>query len=214
MVLVLVVEKSTETDPYQGGVISRVLLKLMFDDVRPGQPAEADLRQALEHPGTDAGFSQEGQVVLEKPIHPAESRFALSLGEVVPDIQGQDLDGKTHRLSDHRGKVVVISFSATWCGPCKPYYPVLRDLPTQFGDAVAVVSVQQDDDADAVRERIADGTYTWQVWFEGRKRGPLHAGWGLFKVPTTFVLDREGVLRSIDPKPEDLLSVVGEWVDA
>ena len=144
----------------------------------------------------------------------AESRFALSLGEVVPDIQGQDLDGRTHLLSDHRGKVVVISFSATWCGPCKPYYPVLRDVQTQFGDAVAVFSVQQDDDADAVRERIDDGTYTWQVWFEGHKRGPLHTGWGLFKVPTTFVLDREGVLRAIDPQPEELLSVVGEWVNS
>lgn len=156
----------------------------------------------------------DGQVILEKLVQQTESRFVLSLGETVPDIQGQDLDGQTHRLSDHRGKVLVISFSGTWCAPCKPYYPVLRDLQKQHGDAVAVVSIQQDEDVDAVQERIDDGTYTWQVWFEGSHRGPLHAGWGLTEVPMTFVLDRDGVLRSIDPSPEELASVVEQWVDA
>lgn len=72
---------------------------------------------------------------------------------------------------------------------------------------------QQDKDADIVRERIDDGTYTWAVWFEGNRMGPLSVGRGIDALPTVLVLDREGALRSIDPSAEELMAVVGEWVD-
>src|SRR5271155_5628159 len=65
---------------------------------------------------------------------------------VAPDFTLQSLDGKTVRLSDFRGKPVVLNFWATWCGPCKIEMPWFVDLQRQYGSqGLQIVGVALDD---------------------------------------------------------------------
>jgi len=59
---------------------------------------------------------------------PVAGRSVVKLGEPAPDFQLQDLDGRFVKLSDLRGKVVLLNFWATWCGPCRVEMPAMEEL--------------------------------------------------------------------------------------
>ena len=61
-----------------------------------------------------------------------EARLASFINKPAPDFELTSLDGKTVKLSDYRGKAVVLNFWATWCGPCKIEMPWLVDLETKY----------------------------------------------------------------------------------
>ena len=67
--------------------------------------------------------------------HRAKDELAVlrSLGKPAPEIDGVDLDGRSMKLSDYRGKVVLLSFWATWCGPCMKMVPHEREIGKTFG---------------------------------------------------------------------------------
>ena len=70
----------------------------------------------------------EGKTVGEFALGALYDIRHLQVGHVAPEISGQDIDGNTLRLSDHRGKVVVLVFSGEWCGPCRGTAMYFRDL--------------------------------------------------------------------------------------
>ncbi|MEX2272305.1 MAG: redoxin domain-containing protein [Vicinamibacterales bacterium] len=71
--------------------------------------------------------------------------LARRIGTVAPDIAGKDLDGVEFKLSDYRGKVVVLVFSGDWCGPCRSEYPYQRLLLEVYKDQpFAILSVNSD----------------------------------------------------------------------
>ena len=69
----------------------------------------------------------------------------LKVGTVAPDFQAVTPDGKTVRLSDYRGKVVILDFWATWCGPCKVEIPTLVDLQKKYANDLVVLGMSVDD---------------------------------------------------------------------
>ena len=72
----------------------------------------------------------------------------LGLGRVAPEIEGRDIDGRHFNLSDYRGRVVVLTFSGTWCGPCKAMYPHQREIVARLkARPFALLSVMTDEDA-------------------------------------------------------------------
>jgi peroxiredoxin len=133
------------------------------------------------------------------------TRRNLKVGKVVPEIEGTDEEGKSFKLSDYRGKVVVLTFSGNWCGPCRGMYPEERMLVSALKDKpFALVSVNTDKDAQTLRDSIKKGAITWRCWADGGTDGPITTRWGIISFPTTFVLDPEGVIRHRDLRGEEL----------
>ena len=116
-------------------------------------------------------------------------------GAAAPDFQLTSLDGKTVKLSDLRGKAVVLNFWATWCGPCKIEIPWLSDLQTQYqSQGVEIVGVAMDDDAEKNRDEIAKFTREMNVNYEillGNDKVADEYG-GVDALPTTFYIGRDG----------------------
>lgn len=123
----------------------------------------------------------------------------LAVGRVAPEIDGVDVDGKPLRLADHRGQVVVLTFSGIWCPSCHDLYPQKWALLERHkGRPFAVLSVDTDDDKAPLRKAIASGEITWPCWWDGSVGGPITVRCGIYYFPTLFVIDRKGVVRHKD----------------
>jgi peroxiredoxin len=143
---------------------------------------------------------------------------ALSVGKTAPDIVGRDLDGQPMRLSEYRGKVVVLVFSGDWCGICRSDYPYERLLLELYANwPFAIVGVDSSGTAETAsvvkaRERLA-----FRSWFDGdgptSTRGPIATEWNVVGWPALYVLDTQGVIRFVDVQKEDLLKAVRELVN-
>jgi thiol-disulfide isomerase/thioredoxin len=117
---------------------------------------------------------------------------ALAHGDLPPDDLGVDASGHHVHVSDHRGKVVVVSFWASWCGYCRKELPVLAGLQDAAGkDRVEVVAVNTMDDRDvylSIRRRLKD----IQLTMTRDASGSVGKAYDVHSIPHLFILDREG----------------------
>lgn len=119
----------------------------------------------------------------------------LSVGKTAPEIESQDLDGNKVKLSDLRGKVVVLDIWATWCGPCKAMIPHERELVEKLKDKpFSLVSISFDDSKDDLKKFLEKEKMPWTHWFNGAD-GPIGKAWNIKFFPTIYVLDGKGVIR-------------------
>lgn len=120
----------------------------------------------------------------------------LAVGKVAPEIEGEDIDGKPMRLSDHRGKVVVLTFWATWCGPCMGLVPHERALVERLaGRRFVLLGIDGDEDREKARSVVDQERITWRSWWNGGPSGPITERWNIDSWPTVYVLDARGVIR-------------------
>jgi thiol-disulfide isomerase/thioredoxin len=119
----------------------------------------------------------------------------LTVGCKAPDVESKDLDGKAVKLSDHKGKVVVLDIWATWCGPCVRMIPHERELVNRLKDKPFVlVSVSADAEKKTLTDFIAKEPMPWTHWHNGATGGILK-DWNVRALPAIYVLDHKGVIR-------------------
>jgi peroxiredoxin len=139
----------------------------------------------------------------------------LNVGKIAPEIEGSDHEGKPFKLSETRGKVVVLTFSGNWCGPCVGMYPQERELLVKHKDKpFAIVSVNTDKEVETLKKAIAAGEITWHCWWDEGTEGPITTRWGIDSFPSIFVLDRRGVIRFKDLRGDELDRAVAGLLDA
>ena len=112
-------------------------------------------------------------------------------GQQAPDFELHSIDGRTIRLSDYRGKAVVLNFWATYCGPCKIEMPWFEELQKQYAtQGLVVIGVAQDDSQDDVQKFIQEMGVHYTIVM-GRE-AVADAYGGVQFLPGTFYIDRNG----------------------
>jgi cytochrome c biogenesis protein CcmG/thiol:disulfide interchange protein DsbE len=117
--------------------------------------------------------------------------------KAAPEFSLKDANGQTVHLADYRGKVVVLDFWATWCGPCKIEIPWFMEFETQFKDqGFAVLGVSMDEDGWAViKPYVRDRKMNYRILLGDDKISTSYGG--LDALPTTLLIDREGNIASV-----------------
>lgn len=122
----------------------------------------------------------------------------LGIGQVAPEITGSDLDGAPMKLSESRGKVVLLVFWAAWCGPCMAAVPHEKQLVERFkGRPFVLLGVNGDDDVKAAAKAVTKNQIPWRSFWNGPEGpgGPIATAWNVRGWPTVYVLDQHGVIR-------------------
>jgi peroxiredoxin len=117
-------------------------------------------------------------------------------GQAAPDFELKDLAGKKIRLSDYRGKVVLLNFWATWCPPCKEEMPWFVDLQQRYGaQGLQVIGVAMDDSGEKAIASFAHELGVNYPVLLG-KESVAHAYGDVQFLPDTFYIGRDGKILS------------------
>ncbi|MFY3793047.1 TlpA family protein disulfide reductase [Ureibacillus sp. MALMAid1270] len=128
--------------------------------------------------------------------------------EEAPDFELQTLSGETVRLSDYRGKKVILNFWATWCPPCKAEMPHMQNFYEEHGDEIEVIAVNltsRDNGMEGVEKFARDYGLTFKIPLD--VDGVYGEQYEIMSIPTTYVLDENGQIfqKIIGPMDQNTL---------
>ena len=121
----------------------------------------------------------------------------LGIGQVAPEISGRDENGLEMRLSDYRGKVVMLVFWGGWCGSCMAEVPRERELVQKMaGKPFALLGINSDE-TDGAKQVMQKNRINWHSWLDGPLDGPQHIAkaWNVGPWPKVYLLDAAGRIR-------------------
>ncbi len=134
-----------------------------------------------------------GYISLGAPELPGAPPLAkLENGSLANDFALENLKGEQVRLSDLRGKVVVVDFWATWCIPCVEEMPTFQQFQTQYPDFV-MLGIDQKESIDQVSSFLNGKGIDYQILMDYNAK--VAGSYKVFMLPTTFFIDKDGMIR-------------------
>jgi len=152
----------------------------------------------------DAAKAKFEQFVKMKPVDNPDRQRALRYMErpelararMAPPFSITTTDGQRVSMDDLRGKVVLLDFWATWCGPCREALPHIQNVAKKFrGQPLVILSVSLDSDEQKWKEFIGKNEMTWPQYRDGGFTGPIAKMFNVTAIPHTFTIDADGVLQ-------------------
>ena len=141
-----------------------------------------------------------GPAEMPAALVPTGMKVEAKQGALAPDFLLPKLDGGDLRLSDLRGKAVIVNLWATWCTPCRKEMPQFVAAYDRYkGEGLEIVAVNVQESASIIRPFAADFGMEFPVVLD--KRGSVSDSYRLIGLPMTYFIDRDGVIRSVFQGP-------------
>jgi thiol-disulfide isomerase/thioredoxin len=186
-----------------------------FFKLLPGDPRGADLLQSAIGHTRDAKLksSLQAQLTRDYPdsVHVARLHGPREPGEWVGkpfDLEFTDaITGTPISMKKLKGKIVVIDFWATWCGPCVAEMPKMKELYAKYREqGVEFVGVSLDQPIEqggleSLKKFVKEKEIAWPQYYQGKGwKGEFSVSWKIHSIPRVFVVDQEGKLYSVDAR--------------
>ncbi len=166
-----------------------------------------------------AGFPQSSQAGrVDAMIAALEAQRAFAVGKVLPDFAERDLDGRPLAIANYRGKIVLLDFWATWCGPCVAELPnVVAAYKKYHGRGFEIIGISLD--REGAKEKLVaftkDHEMPWVQFYDGKYwDNKLSTQYGIRSIPATFLLDGDGRVIAKDLRGTGLDEKLAELLPA
>ncbi len=126
------------------------------------------------------------------------SRFApgsLEVGQEAPAFELPDLAGRSVSLHQYQGKLVLVDFWATWCGPCRLSMPMLEELQKEYPNELVLLAVNLQEPADDVRRYVTMQRIRSLVLLD--EDGSVGGAYGSESIPMQVLIDQKGIIRHV-----------------
>jgi peroxiredoxin len=165
-----------------------------FPDTKPAQNADkilASIKQQQEAKKLKAGLAE---------------------GARFPDFEAKDTAGKPLSIANHKGKVVLLDFWATWCPPCRAELPnVIKTYEAYHQKGFEIIGISLDKDKEKLASFTKEKNMTWPQYFDGLAwENKLAVKYGVNSIPATYLLDGQGTIIGKDLRGEALDQAVAK----
>ena len=204
--------KGEKTDDVAQILLMKAMLYVqVMDNADKGVELVKQLKQ--DYPETAPGKQADTILAsIEKQAAAKKIQAALAVGTVFPDFNEKDLAGKPLSVANYKGKVVLVDFWATWCGPCVGELPnVLKTYEKYHAKGFEIIGISLDDSKDALDKFIKDKGVSWVQFFDGKGwSNKLAAQYGVNSIPATYLLDGQGKILAKNLRGEALEAEVAK----
>lgn len=207
---ILANHKDEKTDEVAQVLYMKAMLYLqVFDNTEKGIQIIEQLKKDFPEtkPGKNADEIVKG---IKQQEESKKVQRALVEGSKFPDFDEKDLAGNALSIAKYKGKVVLVDFWATWCGPCVAELPtVLKAYEAHHSAGFEIVGISLDKDEQKLKDFIKTKNMPWAQYFDGKGWQSKMAGkYGVNSIPATYLLDGEGKIIAKNLRGEALEKAV------
>ncbi|MGB8225714.1 MAG: TlpA disulfide reductase family protein [Sedimentisphaerales bacterium] len=161
------------------------------------------------------GFSSHNTIEKFKWQHKREIKMAKFMGKKAPDVAGKTLDGREWKLRQQTGKVVLLDFWATWCGPCVASAPQMKQIYEKYKNCkdFVMVGISLDNQKKELVEFCKEQRLAWMQLFEegGGWNNSIARAFEISGIPSCWIIDKEGNIAGMDihsGSPEEVKRII------
>ncbi|MEY2410391.1 MAG: hypothetical protein QOF48_3061 [Verrucomicrobiota bacterium] len=204
--------KGEKTDDVAQIVLMKAILYLnVMDQTDKGMALIRQLK--TDYPETKQGKGADEMIArIEAAEEGKKIQSTLMPGSKFPDFAEKDLEGKPLSIAGYKGKVVLVDFWATWCGPCVRELPnVLATYEKYHADGFDVVGISLDSEEKKLKDFIEAKKMPWRQYFDGKGwENKLGAKYGVKSIPATYLIDPSGNIIATGLRGEELEKAVAK----
>lgn len=143
--------------------------------------------------------------------HSSQERIeGIKEGVTAPDFEVTALSGEKVSLTEHRGKVLLLNFWASWCKPCMQEMPLLNEIHQSSGSQIETLFINVGESKGTVAEYMKEHQFSFPVAID--VTGKISTAYGVTALPSTFIINEEGEIARIRLGEIDDFSLLQQWL--